>query len=257
MKRHAPASPAALAASHTPAAIRARLDAGPTHSHVRDFVYGAIDGVVTTFAVVAGAAGAGLSSGVVIVLGLANLIADGLSMAASNLLGTRAERELRDRIRRAEAHQVKQYPAGEREEIRQIFAVKGFEGADLERVVEIITSDRERWIETMVAEEFGLGADPPSPWRAGAATFFAFVGAGSLPLLAYLCEFLWPGTVGRPLPWSIALAGLAFAGIGASKGRFVGRSPLASGVETFLVGSTAAFSAYAIGRALESLVGAR
>jgi vacuolar iron transporter family protein len=248
-------SPEALAASHTPAAIRARLDAGPTHSHVRDFVYGGIDGVVTTFAVVAGAAGAGLSSGIVIVLGLANLVADGLSMAASNLLGTKAERELRERIRRGESLQVKHYPAGEREEIRQIFAAKGFAGDDLERVVEVITADRERWIDTMLAEEFGMGGGGPSPWRAGAATFVAFVGAGSLPLVAYLCELGRPDLMQRPFVWSIALAGVAFAAIGALKGRFVGRSPLASGLETLLVGGAAAVSAYAIGRALESLVG--
>jgi vacuolar iron transporter family protein len=245
----------ALVASHTPAAIRARLDAGPTQSQVRDLVYGGIDGVVTTFAVVAGSAGAGLSSGIVIVLGLSNLVADGLSMAASNVLGTKAERELRERVRRGEALQVKQYPAGEREEIRQIFAAKGFAGADLERVVEIITSDRDRWIETMLAEEFGMSAAEPSPWRAGVATFVAFVGAGSLPLLAYLGELLLPHGIERPLLWSTLLAGLAFAAIGALKGRFVRRSPLASGLETLAVGGAAAISAYAIGRALESLIG--
>lgn len=246
----------ALEATHTPAAVRARLRPGPRYSHVRDFVYGGIDGIVTTFAVVAGAAGAGLSSGVVIVLGLANLFADGLSMAVGNVLGTRAEQQLRERIRRGEARQVALHPAGEREEIRQIFAGKGFHGPDLDRVVEVITADRERWIETMLTEEYGLSARGPSPWRAGAATFLAFVGAGSLPLLVYLGEILFRVTIDRPFLWSALLAGLGFAAIGALKGRFVGRSALASAIETLAVGGAAATLAYAIGSALESLVAA-
>ena len=78
-----------LKQDHSPHAIRCRLEAGPQHSYVRDYVYGAIDGAVTTFAIVAGVAGAQLSGGVVVVLGLANLLGDGFSMAVSNYLGTR------------------------------------------------------------------------------------------------------------------------------------------------------------------------
>lgn len=72
-------------------AIRERLSQPPKRSHLRDFIYGGIDGAVTTFAVVAGVAGAGLSATVVIILGVANLIANGFSMAVSNYAATRAE----------------------------------------------------------------------------------------------------------------------------------------------------------------------
>jgi VIT1/CCC1 family predicted Fe2+/Mn2+ transporter len=245
----------ALEASHTPAAIRARLGAGPSQSYVRDFVYGAVDGVVTTFAIVAGAAGAHLSSGIVIILGLSNLVADGLSMAASNFLGSRADVELRERARRIELRHVAQHPAGEREEIRQIFAAKGFSGSDLDRVVDVITADRDRWVETMLSEELGLGGVAPSPWRAGIATFLAFVCAGSLPLLVYAAELLFGADVRRPFFWSGLLAGLAFFAIGATKGRFVRRSAVVSGLETLLVGGAAAVAAYTIGWGLERLVG--
>ncbi len=243
----------ALAASHTPEAIRARLRAGPRYSYLRDFVYGAVDGTITTFAVVAGIAGAGLTDGVVVVLGLASLVADGLSMAASNFLGARAEAELRERARHTEVAHVELHPRGEREEIRQIFEGKGFSGDALDRAVEIITADRERWIQTMLVEEFGLSPVGPSPWRAGIATFAAFLGAGVLPLLAYLWNVVAAGSVGRPFLWSALLAGLGFFGVGALKGRFVQRSGWLAGLETLAIGGLAAAVAYGIGAGLEGL----
>src|SRR5690625_7415022 len=85
--------------SHDPEAIAARLQAGPTHSYLRDFIYGAIDGAITTFAIVSGVAGAGLSSGVGIIMGLAKLLADGFSMGVSEYRGTREEVQVRARSR--------------------------------------------------------------------------------------------------------------------------------------------------------------
>src|SRR5688572_8132998 len=97
-----PPSEERLLVDHTPDAIAARLRAATTHSYVGDFVLGAIDGTVTTFAIVAGVAGAGLPSGVALVLGLANVLADGFSMATSNYLKAVADRQVVDRVRRME-----------------------------------------------------------------------------------------------------------------------------------------------------------
>ena len=240
-------------AEHTPEAVWARLRAGPRDSYLRDWVYGAIDGTVTTFAVVAGVAGAELSGRIVLILGAANLIADGFSMAVSNYLGTRAEQQRVDRLRREEEDHVARYPEGEREEVRQIFAAKGFEGEILERVVEVITSDRRRWVETMLAEEFGLSAAGPRPVRAAAVTFFAFVVVGCLPLLTFVYNAVAPETyrVTEPFIGSALLAGVAFFVVGAAKSRFIDATWWSSGLKTLFIGAIAAALAYGIGSLLK------
>ena len=242
-----------LAAAHTPEAVKARLEAGPSHSDLRDFIFGAIDGTVTTFAVVSGVSGAGLSAGVLIILGVANLIADGFSMGISNFLGTQAERQQRARTRSEEEYHVKVFPEGEKEEIRQIFASKGFSGADLERVVEVITSDNDRWVTTMLREEHGLPAVEVSPWRAGLVTYLGFMIAGLLPLLPFIYQALVPGGLPQPLFWSIALAGLVFFTIGALKSLYVEQHWYWAGLEILAIGGVAAGLAYLVGAALKGI----
>lgn len=241
---------------HTPQAIEHRLKAGPRYSYLRDFIYGAIDGAVTTFAVVAGVAGANLSAGIVVILGVANLVADGFSMAVSNYLGTRADEQRRLRLRRQEEAHIEQFPAGEREEIRQIFAAKGFEGDDLERVVDVITSDRDRWVNTMLTDELGEPLSGPNAWRAAASTFVAFVSIGVLPLLAYLYQITGLGgeVMNNAFLYSALMTGVAFFVVGAMKSRFVDERWWVAGSATLLIGGMAAVLAYTVGASLKELV---
>jgi VIT1/CCC1 family predicted Fe2+/Mn2+ transporter len=245
--------PHPLAAEHTPRAIARRLRTGSGVSYLRDFIYGAIDGTVTTFAVVAGVTGAQLEDSVVIILGVANLIADGFSMAVSNYLGSRAERQQRERARDDELRQIREFPEGEREEVRQIFAAKGFEGDDLERIVEVITSDEEIWLETMMREELGYAETLPNELRAAFSTLVAFVVVGFIPLLAFVVDAIVPGELPNTFLWSTLLTGVAFFVVGALKARFVERGWVRSGLETLAVGGIAALLAYAAGVLLQGL----
>jgi VIT1/CCC1 family predicted Fe2+/Mn2+ transporter len=214
---------------------------------LRDFVYGSIDGSVTTFAVVSGVIGADLAPKVVIIMGLANLLADGFSMAVSNYLGTKAEQQVVHRARLDEEAHIALVPQGEIEEIRQIFRRKGFEGELLDRVVEVITQNRELWVETMLREELGLTLTGPVPWKAALATFVAFVVVGFIPLVPFV--LLSPlHLLQRTQFWiSLSITGSAFFGIGALKSFFTPEHWLRAGLETFLIGGGAAGLAYAVG----------
>ena len=203
---------------------------------------------MTTFAVVAGVAGAELSTKTLLILGAANLFADGFSMAAANYSGTKAESEEYEQVRRMEERHVELAPEGEREEIRQIFHAKGFRGKALDSAVDVITAKRQRWIETMMTEERGLPPVSRSPAKAAAMAFLAFLLCGAIPLLPFVAgapASLWTSTV---------MTGATFFSIGSLRSRWSPSSWWRAGIETLLIGITAAFLAYLVGVLLSGLV---
>jgi VIT1/CCC1 family predicted Fe2+/Mn2+ transporter len=232
---------------HSPEAIRKRLEHGPTHNYLRDWIYGGIDGAVTTLAVVTGVAGAQLSTWIILALGFANLFADGFSMAASNYLGTKAEHDDWRRLEQIEHRHIELAPEGEQEEVRQIFARKGFAGDDLQRIVELVTADRARWVQTMLSDEYGLPHAVRSPWIAALSTFTAFLICGLVPLIPYLV-----GTK-QSLAASVILTGIVFVAIGSIKSRWSTSSWWHSGLTTLLVGAIAAAIAYATGVLIKTI----
>ena len=232
---------------HSPEAIKERLSAGPRHSYLRDWVYGGIDGAVTTFAVVAGVVGAQLSPKVILIIGAANIIADGFSMAASNYLGTKTEHEELKRLEAIEHHHIDTIPEGEREEVRQIYKEKGFEGEDLERVVELITSDRERWVRTMLTEEYGLPQEVRSARLAALSTFSAFMICGLAPLIPFIFG------MAHAFQLAAFLTGIVFFAIGSVKSLWSTISWWRSGLTTLALGSAAAALAYVVGLLLKGL----
>ncbi|MCP5356898.1 MAG: VIT1/CCC1 transporter family protein [Pseudomonadales bacterium] len=241
-----------LQEEHTPARVHQRLSAPGPSNRLSDAVLGGIDGCVTTFAVVAGAYGAGFSANVALVLGFANLLADGFSMAVSNYESVKAQSEYVDSIRRTEEEHIRVVPEGEREEIRQIYASRGFSGELLEQVVEVITADRKQWIDTMVREEYGVQTEVPDPWQAGLVTFAAFLVVGLVPLLPFLAPSL---SLLQQFQISSVLAAVMFFAIGSLKSYVLARPVLKSGLMTLLTGGGAASLAYVTGALLRGVFG--
>ena len=242
-----PKGPEQLIETHTPQGVSERLKKGTPQSYLKDMVYGGIDGTITTFAIVSGVVGADLASGIVVILGLANLIADGFSMAVSNFLGTRAEQQFVHMVRTNEEKEIELIPEGEREEIRQIYARKGFEGELLEQVVEVITSDKKVWVDTMLQEEHSLSLEGPDPKRSAWLTFLAFLIAGFVPVTPFIINLLIDNGMPNPFLWSAIATAITFFAIGIFKAKVVSAKKIRSGIETVAIGGMAATMAYGIG----------
>lgn len=237
--------------SHRPEDIRHRLETGRSASYLRDAILGGIDGCVTTFAVVASVAGAGLPGLIAFSLGLSSLIADGFSMGVSNYQGVKSDRDAVEQARATENSHIREVPDGEREEIRQIFARKGFQGEVLEEIVETISADESLWVETMLREEHGLDLEGADPVRAALWTFGAFVIVGAIPLLPFMLPL-----VGVDVAFlvSSALTAITFFGIGFVKGVILGDGHWRAGIETLLMGGGAAVIAYLVGGVFEPMM---
>ncbi|GAB6259940.1 VIT1/CCC1 transporter family protein [Photobacterium sp. 53610] len=241
-----------LSEEHRPEAIREKLSRPAKENVASDVVLGGIDGCVTTFAVVSGVVGAGFSPVVALVLGFANLIADGFSMAVSNYESIKTHGEFIQSIRDTEQEHIQKIPEGEREEIRQIFQNKGFTGETLEKIVDTISADQQLWIDTMLIEEHGVQKTNRNPVKAAMATFTSFVLVGSVPLIPFMIPGLEPNL---QFAFSACLAALMFFSIGALKSRLFDKPVFRSGISTLFTGGTAAVLAFLVGFVLREIFG--
>ena len=241
-----------LLQDHRPEAIEKRLNLPAKSQNVSNAVLGGIDGCVTTFAVVSSTVGAGLPSSVAVIMGFANLFADGFSMAISSYESIKAEAEFIEEIRETEKEHISAVPDGEREEIRQIFQTKGFKGDTLEEIIATICQDQHLWIETMLTEEHGLQRHISSPYKSAVTTFFAFLFVGAIPLIPFLIPVL---QMQEQFVISTALAGIMFFSIGAIKGFVFNKPASASGLKTLFTGSAAASLAFLTGYILKNIFG--
>ena len=238
---------------------RKRIESEPWHDLVRgrrikDVIYASSDGIVTTFAVVAGATGAMLSSTIIIILGFANLLADGFSMAIGDYLGTKSEIEYFKKEKEREAWEVEHIPDAEREEVRWIFRKKGLIPQFADKLVEIITSDKKVWTEFMMTEELGLvSEEKSSPFKAALATFSAFIAAGFMPLLFFALSYAF--VITNTFTLSVITTAVSLFIVGTLRARVTRRNWLRSSLEVLAGGGAAAIVAYLIGFLLRALVG--
>ena len=223
--------------------------------HFDDFIYGSIDGAVTTFAIVAGVMGASLPSVIILILGFANLFADGFSMAAANYQASKARNEYIEMKRKQEEWEIDNLEEQEKDEIRDIYSKKGFKDELLEEIVRIITSRRKVWVDTMMKEELGLIEDEKKPLDSSLSTFVGFNLIGLIPLipfLAFMAMGIDPNS--EAFFYSTIFVVCAFFIVGIIKGKIVKKSKIRSGFYTLIIGGIAATVAYFIGYGLHFLV---
>ncbi|MFL0684077.1 MAG: VIT1/CCC1 transporter family protein [Algoriphagus aquaeductus] len=223
---------------------------GKLQEYLREFVYGGIDGAVTTFAVVAGGFGANLDVGILIILGFANLLADGFSMSVGAYLSAKSDQDNFTKHENIEYWEVENLPELEREEIADIYREKGFKGELLDKIVDHICADKDLWVSEMMKDELGMMRETKSPFKIGLATLISFVLVGLIPLLVYLWDFFFPSDINTFL-WTSILTGFAFLIVGWLKGIVNQTSALRSIIETVGLGLLAAVVAFYVGDILE------
>ncbi|OGH92569.1 MAG: hypothetical protein A2534_00710 [Candidatus Magasanikbacteria bacterium RIFOXYD2_FULL_39_9] len=222
--------------------------------YLKSFVYGGLDGIVTTFAVVAGVAGANLSSSVVIILGVANLIADGISMAFGDYLGSKAENEYAAAERVRETWEVRNYPDGEKREMVELYVGKGIAEVDAKIAVEALSKNEKAWVDIMMVEELGMIENQESAIKNAMVTFGSFIFFGSIPVLIYAVARFIPFFAEHTFITACVLTGITLFILGTLKIYFTRQPWYKAGTEMLLLGGFAAGAAYIVGILLGGLV---
>ena len=222
-------------------------------TYLGEFVYGGIDGSVTTFAVVAGSVGAGLDSAVIIILGFANLLADGFSMSIGAYLSSKSESANFEKYRKRKQKAISDHPLEEIQKLKEIYKEKGLEDTQLEHLSEIMMAQPQLWLNTMMQEEYAMQEDTKSPFRVGLATYLSFIFIGLIPLLIYVWDYMWEFPASEFL-WASILTGIGFIIIGYLKSYVTESSPFKGILETLGLGLIAAAVAYFVGDLLEKII---
>ncbi|MGM0532063.1 MAG: VIT1/CCC1 transporter family protein [Bacteroidota bacterium] len=221
--------------------------------YIGSAVYGGLDGIITTFAVVAGVAGAQLSAGVVLILGFANLFADGISMAVGDFLSTRAEQEYNASEKKRESWEVDVYPEGEKQELVDLYTGKGYSKEDAQQMVDIIAKNKEGWVDIMMKEELEIIEDNSSPLKNSLVTFVSFAVFGFIPLIAFTVAQLYQSLQESTFLIASIMTGATLFILGALKVRITNQKWYRAGAEMLLVGGIAAVAAYLVGVLLKGV----
>jgi VIT1/CCC1 family predicted Fe2+/Mn2+ transporter len=224
---------------------RHRITAGGS---LRAAVFGVNDGLVSNLALIMGVAGGASDPGVIVLAGVAGLVAGAGSMAAGEWVSVRSQRELFERELKVERWELEEFPDDERHELELIYRAKGMDRPEAAALAERIMADPDIALDTLAREELGLNpGDLGSPWVAAISSFVAFAFGAVVPLLPFLLGVIAGGAV----VVSALLSGVALAGVGAAISVFTGRSMWRSGLRMVAIGGGAAAVTYLIG----SLVG--
>lgn len=222
-------------------------------NYLGEFVYGGIDGCVTTFAVVAGSVGAGLESGIIIVLGFANLFADGFAMSVGAYLSTKSTNESYSKHQKQERDKIRENPREEKKRLKNVLTKKGYDGELLDNLVDFTTESESLWVETILSEDLEKIEDQKSPLAIGVTTYISFILIGLIPMSIYVWDhFIIP--IENPFLWSSTLTATGFITIGILKSYVSHTNVIKSVFETLILGAIAALVSYYIGDFLERFI---
>lgn len=229
---------------------RARHSSGGGGS-LRAAVFGANDGLVSNTCLVMGVAGASAEPQMILVSGVAGLLAGAFSMAAGEYISMLSQREMFEHQIAQERAELERYPDEEAEELALIYSARGVPLAQAREITKRLVQDKEKALDVLAREELGLNPDDlGSPWGAAFYSFIAFSAGAILPLLPFLL-----GARGNGIVWAAGLSGLALFGVGAALSLFSGRNAIFGGARMLAIGAVAAAATYGIGKIFNVAVG--
>lgn len=223
--------------------IGKRHQSGASGNALRAAVFGVNDGLVSNAALIYGVAGAAAEPSIIVLTGVAGLLAGAFSMAAGEYVSVRSQREMFEYQIGLERDELDQYPQEEAAELALIYAAKGMPVDEARRVADTLMQEPERALDTLAREELGLNPDElGSPWVAALSSFVAFTVGATVPLLPFLLA------AGRnTLLFSVIATGLGLFAVGATLSLFTGRRAWRSGLRMLLIGGGAGLTTYFIG----------
>ena len=214
--------------------------------NLRAGVFGVNDGLVSNASLILGVAGAAADVGVIVLSGIAGLLAGAFSMAAGEYVSVRSQREMYEYQIGLEADELEQYPEEEAGELALIYEARGIPRDTAQKMANDIIADPDRALDALAREELGLNPDElGSPWGAAISSFLAFSVGALIPLLPFLV-IAHHGA----LPVSIAMTGVALFAVGATLSLFIGRGAITGGLRMMLIGAGAGALTFMIGRML-------
>jgi VIT1/CCC1 family predicted Fe2+/Mn2+ transporter len=214
--------------------------------NLRAAVFGVNDGLVSNAGLILGVAGATAEPGIILLSGVAGLLAGSFSMAAGEYVSVRSQREMYEYQIGLERDELSAYPEEEAKELALIYEARGLRWDEAKRLADSMIADPERGLDTLAREELGLNPDElGSPWGAAAFSFLSFAAGALIPLVPFLF-----GKGPATLYVSIGLTAAALFAVGSTLSLFTGRGALRGGVRMLLIGGAAGALTFVIGRLL-------
>lgn len=226
---------------------------GMEHAHrglsgggnLRAAVFGVNDGLVSNASLILGVAGAAQQSGVVLLAGVAGLLAGAFSMGAGEYISVRSQREMYEYQIALERDELAEYPEEEASELALIYEARGLGSVEAKRLADAMVADPVRGLDALAREELGLNPDElGSPWGAALSSFAAFGLGAAVPLIPFALR------VAQPLPVAVGLTAGSLFGVGAVLSLFTGRDAFRGGLRMLLIGAAAGALTYSIGKLL-------